>query len=117
MKRIALTVAAALLIAAPFSLRQAQAERKDQYPTRPVRFIVPFSPGGASDTAARLVGNKLSKRWGQQVVIENRPGAGGTIGTEIAARAQPDGYTLRMGSSTDLAKYAKVVEESGVRID
>ena len=104
MKRIALTIAAALLIAAPFSLRQAQAERKDHYPTRPVRFIVPFSPGGASDTAARLVGNKLSERWGQQVVIENRPGAGGTIGTEIAARAQADGYTLLMGSSTELAQ-------------
>ena len=73
------------------------------YPTRPVRFIVPFSPGGASDTAARIVGNKLGERWGQQVVIENRPGAGGTIGTELASKAQPDGYTLLMGSSTELA--------------
>ena len=73
------------------------------YPNRAIRFIVPFSPGGASDTAARIIGQKLNERWGPQVVIENRPGAGGTIGTEVAAKAQPDGYTLLMGSSTELA--------------
>ena len=73
------------------------------YPSRTIRLVVPFSPGGASDTAARIIGQKLSERWGQQVVVENRPGAGGTIGTELAARAQPDGYTLLMGSSTELA--------------
>jgi tripartite-type tricarboxylate transporter receptor subunit TctC len=72
------------------------------YPARSIRFIVPFSPGGASDTAARIVGQKLSERWGQQVVVENRPGAGGTIGTDLAAKAAPDGYTLLMGSSTEL---------------
>ena len=93
-ERIALVLGAALL---------AGAVHAQNYPTRPVRFIVPFSPGGASDTAARIVGNKLGERWGQQVVIENRPGAGGTIGTEIASKAQPDGYTLLMGSSTELA--------------
>jgi tripartite-type tricarboxylate transporter receptor subunit TctC len=73
------------------------------YPARPVRIIVPFSPGGASDTAARIVGGKLAERWRQQIVVENRPGAGGTIGTELAAKAQPDGYSLLMGSSTELA--------------
>ena len=73
------------------------------YPARPVRFIVPFSPGGASDTAARIIGQKLGERWSQQFVIDNRPGAGGTIGTELAAKAQADGYTLLMGSSTELA--------------
>jgi tripartite-type tricarboxylate transporter receptor subunit TctC len=73
------------------------------YPTRPVRIVVPFSPGGASDTAARIVGGKLAERWGQQIVVENRPGAGGTIGTELAAKAQPDGYSLLMASSTELA--------------
>jgi tripartite-type tricarboxylate transporter receptor subunit TctC len=73
------------------------------YPARPVRIMVPFSPGGASDTAARIVGAKLAERWGQQIVVENRPGAGGTIGTELAAKAQPDGYSLLMGSSTELA--------------
>jgi tripartite-type tricarboxylate transporter receptor subunit TctC len=73
-----------------------------KYPERPMRFIVPF-PAGVSDTAARTVGAKLSERWGQQVITENRVGAGGTIGTEYAARAKPDGYTLLMGSSTELA--------------
>lgn len=73
------------------------------YPVRPMRFVVPFSPGGASDTAARIIGQKLGERWGQQVVIVNRPGAGGTIGTELAAKAQAGGYTLLMGSSTELA--------------
>ena len=73
------------------------------YPNRPLRFIVPFQAGGVSDAAARVVGQKLTERWGQQVIVENRPGAGGTIGTELAAKAKPDGYTLLMGSSTELA--------------
>ena len=89
-----------LLIAAAAASATAPAQ---SYPVRTIRFIVPFSPGGASDTAARIIGQKLSERWGQQVVVENRPGAGGTIGTEVAARAAPDGYTLLMGSSTELA--------------
>ena len=65
--------------------------------------MVPFSPGGASDLAARIVGQKLSERLGQQVVVENRPGAGGAIGAELAAKAPPDGYNLLMGSSTEIA--------------
>jgi tripartite-type tricarboxylate transporter receptor subunit TctC len=104
-KRMALPLCAALVAAAAAdAVAQATSTSSGHaYPTRPVRFIVPFSPGGASDTAARIVGAKLGERWGQQVVIENRPGAGGTIGTEIASKAQPDGYTLLMGSSTELA--------------
>ncbi len=70
------------------------------YPTKPVRLIVAFPPGGSTDIIARLVGQKLGERLGQQVVIDNRGGAGGTIGTEIAARANSDGYTLTMGTTT-----------------
>ena len=82
------------------------------FPNRPIRFIVPFPAGGVSDVAARVIGQKFTERWGQQVLVENRTGAGGTIGTAQAAAARPDGYTLLMGSSTELALnpnlYAKL---------
>ncbi len=70
------------------------------YPERPVRMMVPFPPGGANDIVARLVSQKLSERWGKPVVIDNRAGAGGNIGTEVGARANPDGYTLTIGSTS-----------------
>src|SRR3954471_25014587 len=65
-----------------------------EYPARPVRLVVPFPPGGGVDATARVLGQKLTDAWKQQVVPDNRTGAGTTIGTEIAARASPDGYTL-----------------------
>ena len=69
------------------------------YPSRPVRIIVPLAPGGGTDIVARLMGQWLSERLGQQFVIENRPGAGTNIGTEAVVRAPPDGYTLLLVSS------------------
>jgi tripartite-type tricarboxylate transporter receptor subunit TctC len=66
------------------------------FPTKPVRIIVPQTPGGASDALARIVGQKLSERWGQPVVVENKPGAGGNLGTDYVAKAPADGYTLLM---------------------
>jgi tripartite-type tricarboxylate transporter receptor subunit TctC len=68
--------------------------RAQAYPSRPVRLIVPFGSAGATDITARLVGQWLSERLGQQFIIENRPGAGGNIGTEAVVRAAPDGHTL-----------------------
>lgn len=68
------------------------------YPTKPIRFVVPFAPGAGTDIVARIIGGRLAERWGQPVVIDNRPGAGGTVGAAIAARSPPDGYTLVMGS-------------------
>src|SRR5690242_12706878 len=71
------------------------------YPNRPIKVIVPFSPGGAVDGPMRLIAQELSKRLGQQVVVENRPGAGATIGTEAVAKSAPDGYTLLLASQTN----------------
>lgn len=70
------------------------------YPDKPVHLIVPFPPGGATDVMSRAVGQQLSKQWGQSVIVDNRPGAGGTIGTAIAAKQRPDGYTLLMGTNS-----------------
>jgi len=68
------------------------------YPIKPIRFVVPYAPGGNTDILARLLSQKLSEAWGQQVIIDNRPGAAGTVGAELVARAPADGYTLIMGS-------------------
>ncbi|MEN3365318.1 MAG: hypothetical protein V7606_2592 [Burkholderiales bacterium] len=76
---------------------EAQAQ---SYPTRSVKLIVPFAPGGFTDVVARLMGQKLSVAMGQQFIIENRPGAGSTIGTDFVAKSAPDGYTLVMVSTT-----------------
>ncbi len=73
------------------------------YPVRPIRFIVAQPPGGQNDLQARAIAQKLFERWGQQVIVDNRGGAGGMIGFQIAARAVADGYTLAMGSISTLA--------------
>ena len=69
------------------------------YPQRPIRIIVAYTPAGTTDILARLIGQKMTESWGQSVIVENRPGANGNIGTEIAARATPDGYTILMGTA------------------
>jgi tripartite-type tricarboxylate transporter receptor subunit TctC len=90
---------AATALAVPPSLRIATAQG---WPARPARFIVPFPPGGLSDILARLLGQWLSERFGQPFIIENRPGAGSNLGTEAAANAAPDGYTLALIGSPNL---------------
>ena len=73
------------------------------FPERPVRFVVGFTPGGPSDILARALGQKLAERWGQQVVVENRPGAGGNLAAEAVARSAPDGYSWLLGNNSILA--------------
>jgi tripartite-type tricarboxylate transporter receptor subunit TctC len=89
----ALAVGALLALGSAAALAQG-------YPNRPVRLIVPFAPGGFTDVVARILGQKLSQSMGQQFVVENKAGAGSTIGTDLVAKATPDGYTLLMVSST-----------------
>src|SRR5215212_2330307 len=88
-----LTCTVWLLAAAGAAAAMAATET---YPTRPVRLVVPFPPGSASDFLARVLGQKLTEAWAQQVVIDNRPGAGGLIGGTVVARAAPDGYTIAL---------------------
>jgi tripartite-type tricarboxylate transporter receptor subunit TctC len=78
----------------------AAASGTETYPSRPIRFIVPWAPGGGGDIAARLLHVKLAESLGQPVVIDNRPGAGGNIGAELAARSRPDGYTILFGAAS-----------------
>jgi tripartite-type tricarboxylate transporter receptor subunit TctC len=93
---VSLFVGAAL--AAAIAGAQAQG-----YPTRPIHLIAPYAPGGIADIAARLIGQKLTEAWGQQVVVENRPGANGFLGVTAVTRAQPDGYTLLVATTGDVA--------------
>ncbi len=100
-----------VLVASVLALSMGSALAQ-QYPSKPIRLIVAFPPGGSTDIIARVIGQKLGERLGQQVVIDNRGGAGGTIGTEIAAHSIPDGYTLTMGTTSthvvSVAVYSKL---------
>ncbi|MEO8442468.1 MAG: tripartite tricarboxylate transporter substrate binding protein [Betaproteobacteria bacterium] len=90
----------------------ATSAASQEYPARPIRLIVPFGPGGTTDILARVVGDRMTERWGQQVLIDNRPGAGGNIAAELVARAAPDGYTIFLGSmgtqSMNVSIYSKL---------
>ena len=92
MARIGLVLLALAALAAPAVAQP--------YPSKPVRIVVPFGPGGPADVYARIIGNELTDAFGQQFIIDNRPGAGAVVGTDIAAKAAPDGYTLLMMSNT-----------------
>ena len=87
------------LVLVVFCLGFAAAQVAAQpYPSKPIRIVVPWAPGGSTDVLARLIGIKLSENWGQPAVVENKPGASGNIGSELVAKSAPDGYTLLVGS-------------------
>jgi tripartite-type tricarboxylate transporter receptor subunit TctC len=93
----------------------AMAQDASNYPNQPIRIIVPFAPGGASDFAARVIQPKLSSVLGQQIVIENRAGAAGNVGMDVAARAAPDGYTLYLGNIGTVALNPHVFKDLRVK--
>ena len=88
-----------MFIAAVLAATTGATHAQPKFPSKPIRFVVPFSPAGGTDTVARVIAQKMSENWGQPVVIENRTGAGGTIGTNIVAKATPDGHTVLLSSS------------------
>jgi tripartite-type tricarboxylate transporter receptor subunit TctC len=102
----------ALGLAGPLALALAPAQAAD-YPDKPIRLITPFPPGGGTDAVARIAGDKLAQLLGQAVVVDNKGGAGGSLGTEQAARAAPDGYTLVMGSSATHAVNPSLYSKLG----
>ncbi len=100
---IAPAAAAALALCMLAPAQPAGAQGAEGYPSKSIRMIVPFPPGGPNDILGRVIGAELSKQVGQQVVIDNRGGAGGTIGTDLAAKAAPDGYTLLLAGTASLS--------------
>ena len=90
----------AVVLTACFGTLGSFSASAQNYPTRPIRIIAQFQPGTSTDILARVIAQKLTEAWGQQVIVDNRPGAGAIVGTELGARAAPDGYTLTMGVSS-----------------
>ncbi len=106
----------AVLLSLAFALCPPSAQAQS-FPTKPVRIIVPFPPGGTPDTLSRVLGNRASQLLKQQVIVENRPGAGGNVAMELAARAAPDGYTLIMGTIGTCAMNPHLYENIGFDMD
>ncbi len=106
MKIIVLRSTAIVIFTALVSLVPGQAATAQNYPTKPVRFIVPFVPGAGTDTTGRTIAKKLTEDWGQQVIVDNRTGAAGAIGVEITALAIPDGYTICLISASHTVNAA-----------
>jgi tripartite-type tricarboxylate transporter receptor subunit TctC len=108
MKRTILLASAVAVAACAIGVAAAGDALAQTYPDRPIRMVVPFAAGGGSDSVGRAIAQRLSETLGQQVVVENRPGAGGSIGAGQVAKAAPDGYTLLLASTSELVQYPNV---------
>ena len=108
--KLAWTLAIALAAASGGALAQ-------KYPTKPIRIIVPFPPTGAADLLTRTIGQKLAESWGQQIVVDNRPGVGGNLGVELAAKSAPDGYNGVMAPITTNAIGASTYAKLGYNLE
>ena len=126
MRRTACVFAAASLLPMATAVHGADtaASAAADYPIKPIRLIVPFPAGSGPDANARVLTAGLARPLGQQLLIDNRPGASGIIGTQLAAKSAPDGYTLLLGTAsvfaaliqTERAKWAKVIRQTGVKL-
>ena len=114
-RRLSVAFALASLLATSTSVVSADAPAG--YPARPVSIVVPFAPGGATDIIGRLLADELKKRWGKPIVVENRAGAGGGIGTEYVAKAKADGYTLLLGTQTALSVNPTLLKKINYKVD
>jgi tripartite-type tricarboxylate transporter receptor subunit TctC len=117
MSRTHFSLARMLGVVAAFVALGAAPLRADDYPTRPIRILVPYAPGGIADIAARIVGAKLTEALGQQVAVENRPGGNGFIAMELTARSAPDGYTLVMCTVGDVAINPALFKEMPYNVE
>lgn len=113
MKALIHTSALTLAIALPLAPGYAAQPDAANYPSRPIRIIVPFSPGSTADVVSRTIGQRITENWGQPVVVESRTGAGGSIAAEYVARSAPDGYTLLMGGGSTLGLNALIYKKLG----
>src|ERR1051325_11033146 len=104
MKKTLIAMAATLALGAP-------ARAQSDYPNKPVKIIIDSAPGSATDVASRLMAERLGHVWGQQAVIVNQPGAGGSIAVRAASQAAPDGYTLYVGAASTRSEHARVAKE------
>jgi tripartite-type tricarboxylate transporter receptor subunit TctC len=95
----------------------AAAESVDGFPAKPIRWVVPFTPGASTDLIARTIGQHLAEKWGRQIIVDNRPGAGGAIGAEIVARAAPDGYTVLLATVGPNIGNTLLVKKPAYRVE
>src|SRR6185503_12678781 len=111
------TLLALSLCCASACIAADKSEPVDSFPSKPIRWVVPFTPGASTDLIARTIGQRLIEVWGKQTIVDNRPGAGGAIGAEIVARAAPDGYTVLLATAGPNIGNTLLVNKPAYRVE